>query len=147
MHLSARWVVTAPCVPHCLTFWGRIWSMIGSPCQTMAAVRWHVAAIISELHQNAKTVSVSDSCSTLPGCSYPNLTHNPTMSSSLKELSHNRVQSPWVVTTMKIWFPISVSSPRVGSISTFPLLFKYQSTQVLSLSSIIKLKEFLFIYI
>ena len=43
--------------------------------------------------------------------------HGSTASSSLKEVEHNGVPLPQVVTSMLIWFAISVSSPRVGSIS------------------------------
>ena len=39
------------------------------------------------------------------------------MSSYLKDLEHNGVASGQVATKMKIQLPVSISSPRVGSIS------------------------------
>ena len=84
----------------------------------MAAVSQCIVAIISELHWNARTVSVSESTSTPSGSSWPNPTHSLTASSSLKGVGLNRVPSPWVATSMQIQFAVSVSSSRVRSIST-----------------------------
>ena len=92
--------------------------MMVFPHQTMATVRWCVAAIILESHWNAKTASVSENHGTPSGCSWTNPTHNLTISSSLKDLGHNGVPLPQVAISMQIWFPLSGSSPRVRSIST-----------------------------
>ena len=73
---------------------------------------------ISESYISPKIISVSHSLSTLFGCSRPTPMHNLTMSSSLKELGHNAVSSPQVVSKTQIQFPTSILSPRVGSIST-----------------------------
>ena len=43
--------------------------------------------------------------------------HSLTMSSSLKEVGHNGVQSPQVAIITQIWFATSVLSPRDGYIS------------------------------
>ena len=44
--------------------------------------------------------------------------HSLTVSSSLKEVGHNKVPLPQVATSTQIQFTISVLLPRVGSIST-----------------------------
>ena len=112
MHLSVR-SPTAPCsniVPPLPTLWGL-------DMEHDELARWCIVAIISELHQNTKTVLVSESCSTPSGCSWPKPTHNWSASYYVKRLEHNRLLLPWLATSMLIQFPISVSSPRVRSIS------------------------------
>ena len=118
-NLSTRGV-TVPCssvVPYLCTHLGQMWRLKGSPYQTVAASRWCIMAIMSESDRNARTISVSESCSTPSGCSWPNPTHSLSTSSSLKKMGHNGVPSPWVVTSMQIQFVISVSLPRVSSLS------------------------------
>ena len=92
--------------------------MTALPHQTVVTLRQYIVAIISDSHLNPKITSVSDSLSTPSGCSWPTPIHNSTMSSSLKELGCNGMLSPQVVTKIQIWFFTSISSPRVGSIST-----------------------------
>ena len=105
-------------LPHLSTFGGRIWSMTGSPCHTLAAMRQCIMAIISVSCQNARTTSVFESWSTPSGCSWPNLTHDLTTSFSLNELGPNGLPLPWVVTSTHIWFLMSMSLPSVGIISS-----------------------------
>ena len=51
----------------------------------MAAVRWHIVAIMSDSHLYPKIASVSDSLDTPSVCSCFTPMHNSTMSSSLNE--------------------------------------------------------------
>ena len=44
--------------------------------------------------------------------------HSSIASFSLKDVVYNRMPLPWVATSMQIWFAITISSPRVGSVSS-----------------------------
>ena len=84
----------------------------------MATVKRHVAAIISELDQNMRTVSVSESHSTPSRHTWPKPMHNLTVSFSWKVLEWSRVLLPWVAARTQMQFAISCSSPRVRSCPT-----------------------------
>ena len=77
-----------------LPYRDRIWSKTGLPHQTVAAVRWCVTAIMSDLCKNTSTTLVSESQSTPSGCSWPNPMHSSTRFSSLKELGFNGMPLP-----------------------------------------------------
>ena len=92
---------------------GQIQILMGPSCQTMAAVKRHILAIISETDQNARTILVCESHRIPSRCAWPITMHCLTMSSCWKELGWKGVPSSWMTARILMQFTILGLSPRV----------------------------------